>query len=265
VNKRPGFVTATGIVVAAILLVGLLAWSLIVGPGLFSPGGLNAAAKTQPLGGVTSHAQIKDCGACHTAPWSSQTMADKCNACHTDVRTQIQGHSGIHGGLVGAMSSSTCSTCHSDHRGPNGALTANFNHNRYPFKLTGKHASVPCNQCHTQAANLQDLQNTPQDCYSCHAKNDKHGGTFGKSCGQCHSTSTWANAKFDHTVFPVGHGTDKQASTCTTCHPSGFNTYTCYGCHQHTTASVQSDHEGQSLATLATCIRCHPGGRAAGN
>lgn len=249
-----------------VTLLGIVVWMVLQGPALFSPGPLNAQAKTQALGGVTSHAQLAHrCGACHAAPWSSQTMADRCDACHTDVGTQIQGHSGIHGGLVGAMSSPTCGVCHSEHLGPNGALTANFDHNAFPFKLTGAHASVACQLCHTSAASLQDLRNTPQDCYSCHAKVDKHAGTFGKMCGQCHSTTTWANAKFDHTVFPLNHGSNQQAATCTTCHPNGFSTYTCLGCHFHTPASVQSDHEGKSLAALADCIHCHPGGRSAGN
>ena len=175
-------------------LVGLLVWMLVMGPDLFSPGSLNSQAKAQTLGGVTSHAQLaRDCGACHAAPWSSQTMDDKCLACHTDVRTQVKGHSGIHGGMLGATSSS-CKACHSEHLGPNGALTANFNHDSFPFKLTGKHASVPCQQCHANATSLQDLRNTPQDCYSCHAKDDKHGGSFGRLCGQCHKTTDWGDA-----------------------------------------------------------------------
>jgi hypothetical protein len=266
VSGRRLSLSGTGVVIAAVAVLGLVAWILIQGPALFSPGALNAQAKAQTLGGVTSHAKLAgNCGACHAAPWSGHTMTDRCLACHKDVSAQIQGHSGVHGGLVGALSTSACRACHSEHRGPNGALTANFDHNKFAFKLTGKHADVPCNQCHTQAASLQDLRSTPQDCFSCHAKSDTHGGSFGKLCGQCHSTDSWANAKFNHTIFPVSHGSDQQVATCKTCHPANFSTYTCYGCHRHTTASVQSDHEGQSLASLADCIRCHPGGRGAGN
>ncbi len=192
-------------------------------------------------------------------------MADRCDACHADVAAQIKGHNGIHGGLVGAMSSPSCGACHSDHLGPNGPLTANFNHNAFPFKLTGKHATTPCQLCHANATSLQALRNTPQDCYSCHANVDKHGGTFGKLCGQCHNTSSWAGATFNHTIFPINHGTNQQASTCKTCHPTNFSTYTCFGCHFHSPASVQSGHEGQSAASLADCIRCHPGGKVLDN
>jgi hypothetical protein len=265
VKDRPRFLSGTRVLVAAVTLFGILVWMLIQGATLFSPGGLNAQAKTKTLGGVATHAQLgANCGACHAAPWSSRTMDDRCVACHKDVATQMQGNNGIHGGLVGAMSSPACRVCHSEHRGPNGALTANFNHNALPFKLTGAHVNVPCQQCHTAARSTQGLANTPQDCYSCHANVDKHNGTFGTDCGQCHSTTSWANATFDHTIFPIDHGTNQQASTCKTCHPTDFSTYTCLGCHFHTPASVQSDHEGKSLASLTDCIRCHPGGRSAG-
>ncbi len=266
-TDRPRFLSGTRVLAAAVTLAGILVWMLLQGQTLFSPGGLNAQAKSQTLGGVASHAQLGGgCGACHAAPWSTRTMADRCIACHADVGTQISGKGGIHGGLMAAIGASACSVCHSEHLGPNGALTANFNHNDFPFKLTGAHVNVPCQLCHTTAASLQDLRNTPQDCYSCHAKDDHHNGTFGTDCGACHTTTSWADATFDHTIFPLNHGTNQQASTCTTCHPnSNFSTYTCYGCHFHTTASVLSDHEGQSLASLADCIRCHPGGRSAGN
>jgi hypothetical protein len=265
-NDRPRFVSGTRVAVAVVTLLGILVWMLIQGETLFSPGGLNAQAKGTTLGGVTSHAQLGGkCGACHAAPWSSRTMADRCLVCHADVSAQIQGHNGIHGGLVGAMASPTCGVCHSDHRGPNGQLTANFNHDNLPFKLTGAHASVACQLCHVNAASLQDLKNTAQDCYSCHQSVDKHGGAFGKLCDQCHSTTSWLNAKFDHTIFPLNHGSNQQTATCTTCHPTDFSTYTCLGCHFHTTASVQSGHEGQNVAALMDCIKCHPGGRQAGN
>lgn len=265
-NDRPRFLSSTRILAAVVTLGAIGLWMVIWGQTMFSPGGLNAQAKTQPIGGVTTHAQIgRDCGACHAAPWSAQTMDDRCVACHTDVATQISGNTGLHGGFVKAMGTTTCRVCHSEHLGPNGGLTANFDHSKFPFKLTGAHLTVPCQDCHTNVSSLQDFKNTPTDCYSCHAKDDHHNGTFGTQCGACHTTTSWSDVTFNHTVFPIDHGTNQQSSTCTTCHPnSDFSTYTCLNCHFHAPARVLSDHEGKSLAALADCIQCHPGGKAAG-
>ncbi len=267
-SKRPGFVSASGDRGRRRRRSwACLAWVADRGPALFSPGALNAQAKGQTLGGVTSHAQLAELRRLShrplelRRPWPTGAWP----ATPTS-RSQIQGHSGLHGGLVGALSSPTCGGCHTEHHGPNGALTANFNHNRFPFKLTGKHASVPCKPVPHAAPRPSKTCGTHlRTATRATPRTTSTTGLSASSCGQCHSTSSWADAKFDHKIFPVDHGTDKQASTCTTCHPSDFNTYTCYGCHQHTTASVQADHEGQNVAALADCIRCHPGGRAAGN
>jgi hypothetical protein len=266
-TTRPSVFSPTGITAAVVLVVVVIALTLLLGPVLFSPGSLNSQAKAAPLGGVASHAQLGNhCGACHTAPLSSQTMADKCMACHADIRAEISGKTGLHGSLLGTQTP-TCAGCHPDHRGPNGSLTAltgSFSadmHSAFPFKLTGKHATLQCSACHASAKSLQDFQKTPQDCNSCHAKDDKHKGSFGTQCGSCHTTAGWTGASFNHDIFPVNHGTDKQASTCQTCHPSGTTTYTCFGCHQHTQANVVSGHEGQSLAALTDCIKCHAGGK----
>jgi hypothetical protein len=260
VKSRLGFLSASGAVVAAVAVVGVVGISVVKGPVLFSPGGLSAMSKGHTYGGVSSHAQIKGCGSCHSAPWSSQTMADKCLACHTDVASQMQSGSGIHAQMAGSVSSPTCKGCHTDHHGPNGTTTF-FDHSKTSFKLTGAHTKVACNLCHGNATSLQDFRNAPTTCYGCHAKNDPHKGSFGQQCDQCHNTSSWAGANFKHDIIPVNHGTDQQASTCQTCHPNGTGTYTCYGCHRHTPANVQSGHEGQSAAQLADCIRCHKGGK----
>jgi hypothetical protein len=264
-KERLGFMSVSGAVYAAVAVAIVLAWSMIGGAGLYSAGGLNAMATGASLGGVSSHAELgAKCEACHTPPWSTVTMGDRCMACHADIITQIQGHTGIHGGLLGALSAPTCQTCHSEHRGPNGPLTANFDHNILTFKLLGKHASVPCNKCHTNAGSLQDLRNTPQDCYSCHAKDDNHKGAFGTLCGQCHTPSGWTDATFDHTIFPVNHGSQEQVATCQTCHPNGVTTYTCLGCHRHTASNIASEHEN-GVTAQSNCIPCHRGGRGGGD
>ena len=269
-NGRPGFFSPTGVAAAVVLVLVVVALTLVLGPVLFSPGSLNAQAKTAPLGGVASHAQLGNhCGACHTAPWSSQTMAGKCMACHKDIGTEISGKTGLHGALLSTVKP-TCGGCHPDHRGPNATLTqltGSFSasmHDSFAFKLTGKHATIQCSACHANAKSLQDFQKTPQDCNSCHGKSDPHKGSFGTQCGSCHNTSGWGGASFNHDIFPVNHGSNQQTATCQTCHPSGRSTYTCFGCHAHTQSNVVGQHEGKSLSQLTNCIQCHKGGSGGG-
>ena len=121
-NERARFLSGTRVLAAVVTFLGILVWMLLQGQTLFSPGGLNAQAKGQSLGGVTSHAQLGgNCGACHAAPWSSLTMDDRCNSCHKDVAAQIQGNNGIHGGLMGAMSSQAAASVIRITVGPTGS------------------------------------------------------------------------------------------------------------------------------------------------
>ena len=125
---------------------------------------------------------------------------------------------------------------------------------------------MPCNDCHEGAQSIQDYQKAPQDCYSCHAKDDEHeGARTGRSAAPATPPTGWDDVTFDHKVFPVDHGSDEQKATCQTCHPNGTNTYTCFGCHAHTTGNVVGEHEGKSLAELTDCIKCHQGGGGGGD
>lgn len=339
-RDRLGCLSVSGGALAAVVVAVIVAWTLLGGPALFSPGALNAVSKSRTLGGVTSHAQLSNCDACHPAPWSSQTMADRCLGCHTDVLAQVDGARGLHGHIVGGSVSPTCRGCHPDHRGASAALTvtdasfpheltsyslvghrrtakgaqvtcsdchphgltafdqatcydchtklnagfmsphvvtfgrqcvpchdgsgqfgSDFDHSKLPFKLTGKHVTLACGRCHTNTASAQAMHDTPSECISCHASVDKHKGSFGRLCGQCHTADGWANANFNHAIFPVDHGSREQKPTCQTCHPNDVSTYTCFGCHRHSPASVTQQHEGRAAASLTDCIRCHSGNR----
>ena len=85
--KLPGFLTPLGLLLAAGALVARRRSSRWPAAGT-SSAPARSAPPTQPgavLGGVSSHAALgADCAACHTAPWSSQSMDDLCLACHTD-------------------------------------------------------------------------------------------------------------------------------------------------------------------------------------
>ena len=224
-SDRPGFLSPTGILAAAVLVVAVIGVTLVAGPSLFSPGSLNSQAKALTLGGVASHAELAhDCGACHPAPWSSRTMADKCLACHAKFGDEIKAKAGTHGRLVGMQSAPTCRGCHPEHHGPKGALTsldgATFPHDLTAFSLggheeTAKGAKFACADCHPK-----DYATTFDQavCADCHAAIDaafmtKHEATFGKDCLACHDGS--GNASVDHTKFAF------KLTGCIKCHPGG--------------------------------------------
>jgi len=191
------------------------------------------------------------CADCHPASILTFKQA-VCVRCHRDLDAAFMDrHETTYG--------RDCLPCH-DGTGRDGA---DFDHSAVPFKLTGAHAKVACGDCHTAARSRDGIARTPQDCYACHAADDEHDGAYGKRCEDCHSAEAWDQVTFDHEVFPLDHGSEERKASCETCHPASTGSYTCYGCHEHTEANVLGEHEGQGLAELAACIRCHPGGREA--
>jgi hypothetical protein len=179
------------------------------------------------------------CNTCHVNGYSKfdQTV---CTNCHQQIKADfMQSHLQAYG--------ENCLVCH------DGIDTYghNFSHANVTFQLTGKHASLDCGACHTGARSIADLKATPQDCYSCHAKDDAHQGQFGTGCGACHTTSGWLPASFDHSVtkFPLtgAHLT----LTCSQCHTTADFTNLstdCYSCHAKDDA-----HQGQFGTGCGTC------------
>ncbi len=365
---------------------------------MFSAGGLNAETG-QNYGGVSSHAQITECSACHAAPWSADSMADRCASCHTDIAAQMFDVARLHGIIMEKSGSLACRDCHPEHRGATAPLTDlsgnvfphetlgfslkyhqrkagdepficadchgedvkifasdscqnchgemdivftkghilsfgtdclachngvdKFDHNLAAFKLEGEHQKAACEDCHQN--NL--YKDTPSDCYSCHKNDDEHDGKFGTDCSACHFPNNWDDANFDHNksdfpltgahvsldceachkngqfdgilsscvschaepvshagqfgkdcvachntnawtpaqfsgehTFPLDHGESGNTS-CVTCHPVGFKSYTCYGCHEHNEANVSSKHREEGISNFENCMECHANGR----
>jgi hypothetical protein len=247
VAKSGPVIVAMSALVAGVILV------FITGQSILSPGPLNAVASNITLGGVRSHAEIS-CGGCHAPPWGSDTMADRCLSCHKDVASQIQAGTGLHGTTLTVGNTVTCTGgCHSEHNGATTSLS-NFDHNQTNFPLTGRHLTVACQLCHTNGV----YTGTPTTCFACHQKDDAHSGVYGQDCGSCHNTGGWSPATFNGThTFPMNHGTGR-TSPCVTCHPAGLQTYSCYGCHEHTVSNIQRKHE--NIANLDDCVSCHPTG-----
>ncbi|MFN8411290.1 MAG: cytochrome c3 family protein [Anaerolineales bacterium] len=329
-TNRLGCLTSTGIFATLITLALIAGFGFVKGEDLFSPGELNNQIG-ESMGGVSAHAQITECESCHTAPWETARMADRCVVCHTEIAQQMFDVAQLHGAITQKNSTLACRDCHPEHRGETASLTdlgnnvfphealgfslqghqvkANreaflcsdchgdnvstfasdscqschsqmdiaftqahllsfgtdclachdgvdrygddFNHNQFTFKLTGEHANASCTNCHLDARSVTDLQNTPQTCSSCHQKDDPHAGAFGTDCGACHSAEGWTPAKFDHNLSTFKLEGKHAEVQCESCHQNNVFKGTptdCYSCHQK-----DDEHHGQNGTDCATC------------
>jgi hypothetical protein len=246
-----------------------------------------------------------DCAACHTtAGWLPATVNHNLFAFKLDGKHVNVACESCHVNNVFQGTPSDCNSCHAKddaHQGQFGRdcaachttagwLPATFDHNLSAFKLTGKHANVACESCHVNHV----FQGTPTDCYSCHAKNDEHNGSFGTGCGSCHTTSGWLPANFDHGIFPLtgGHAglqcirchkvpgvchadpayhAGMFGTNCAQCHSTNNWLASYSGSHPNTCGGQCINHEGASCRdchttnlSSATCTKCHdsnnPGG-----
>ena len=355
-RKNVGCLSLSGFSSALITLVLITAAFLLKGGTLFSAGALNAEHGDEILGGVASHQEIgSDCKSCHSAPWEADTMADRCMACHTDIRTELESNSGLHGILVQRQLSTVgfkfhgnansallsipaqsaplrCLDCHHEHRGAQAplveialadfphddlnfslrshqhkadsqpftcsdchegnyttpldtttcvnchfsmdavftqvhslefgvdclnchdgleTLASTFDHNLLPFQLTGQHAQAGCSKCHLNARSIVDLKSAPQDCFSCHQQDDYHTGQLGQNCEACHTPEGWDQAKVDHSLFAFKLTGAHVNADCILCHQN--NTYKgtpqdCQSCHQK-----DEPHAGRFGLECASC------------
>jgi Cytochrome c3 len=195
--------------------------------------------------------KIANCFDCHKSGGDFSGLSTDCYSCHKKDydNTNNPNH-------MSANFSTDCTQCHTIMTW----ASANFDHNQTGFPLTGKHATVSCQNCHTNG-----YTNTPTDCYSCHQADFQNTNDpnhvaqgFPTDCSQCHSTNGWGDATFDHnnTGFPLT-GAHVNVS-CAQCHTNGYtNTPTdCYSCHQ---ADFQNttDPNHVALGYPHDCTQCH--------
>jgi hypothetical protein len=230
--------------------------------------------RAHPLGAGDDSFRCLDCH-----PGSPTTFTPPaCLACHEERdRPYMAQHVGTFG--------TACLSCH-DGIDSYGAA---FDHATYP--LTGGHDGAQCSACHQGQTTIRALQATTTACAACHAADDIHDGRLGTSCGECHTTATWADATLDHdlTRFPlVGRHVgalceschvDRQwtgiGRTCRTCHAgddphAGQFPGDCARCHAATGwGDVTFDHAKTGFALTGghakpACVACHPDGRYVG-
>lgn len=233
-----------------------------------------------------------DCGRCHTPrnfldrsvmvrahqttrfPLTGAHLMADCQACHAPV---AQGHlsfvnrptqcAGCHFAKYALTTnpahqaagfSQVCEQCH---------LTiswdrAAYDHASSGFALTGAHKNLSCstNGCHADGVYAK---RAGVSCVSCHLANFSNTTNpphqtagFPQSCADCHSTATWAGARFAHTWFPISSGRHSGIA-CTTCHATS-GTYTLFSCR-----TCHGDTHGKNY-TDQQCYSCHPTGQGGG-
>ena len=214
----------------------------------------------RPIGLVGEHANTRfplvgrhaatACVLCHErAPTGDYRGAPlHCDQCHMDDLRRAAAPDHRRLGWV-----NRCERCHI----PTSWGGAGFTHSFYP--LTGQHAVINCNACHIG----DTFGRLPRDCFSCHmddhARAEDH-DIFGLACQQCHNTTTWEGAVFNHR-FPIKgpHKLD-----CIECHvdPNPRN-FDCLSCHEHNRIDTDKDHDEVAGYTYdsPSCVRCHPNGK----
>lgn len=254
---------------------------------------LAAAARAETLESALSpgkliagHADLEvNCAQCHVR-FNKAGQTGLCLDCHKDVARDVQAHQGFHGRLK----EKECRACHTEHKGRNMNIAPfdprSFDHRLTDFPLKGAHAApkIECRDCHSAGKKFRDASS---DCFSCHRKDDKHKGSLGTQCADCHLETDWKKTRFDHskTRFPL---TGKHRDVvCSACHrdPSFKGAPTqCVACHRKDDkhkerfgAKCESCHTDKDWKTIlfnhdrdtkyalkgkhrfATCASCHTG------
>jgi hypothetical protein len=263
ISNRLGCLTFNGLAGALIVLVGVVFAGFFKGGAMFSPGALNAKTGQAVLGGVTSHAEISQCSACHALPLSGQTMATKCLDCHTDL---VQDPKNFHNVMVAQGKNTGCNGCHTDHRGAGASMTelnlSAFPHSQVGFSLQAHQkmadgSPFQCSGCHPNGY----IGFEQAVCTNCHTSLDAaftegHAALFGQTCLACHDGKDTYGKNFSHQNVAFTLTGKHSAVICQQCHSGAKTTadlkntpQDCNACHAKNDA-----HNGQFGQD---CAHCH--------
>jgi hypothetical protein len=187
---------------------------------------------TFPLRG--EHVKVK-CDTCHTGDLYRDKLATTCVSCHK----KDDAHK--------AQLGNRCEQCH---RETGWRRKVAFDHDLTRFPLIGRHAIVPCEECHRTTT----FKDAPRACASCH-KDSHHEGRLTSNCARCHNPNGWVRWRFDHnaqTRYPLDGA--HQGLNCHACHTVKAVakislSKTCVSCHNRD--DVHQGSFGKS------CERCH--------
>ncbi|MGC4114757.1 MAG: hypothetical protein QM765_09135 [Myxococcales bacterium] len=211
-----------------------------------------------PLQGRHAKAACRDC---HVRGFG-QALPKTCAGCHRDV----------HQGQLGQR----CEGCHEveNWRSRFGAEA----HRRTNFPLSGRHAFVPCEECHFDSRDRGFGRQTLA-CIDCHQADFQKAGLTafdhlaagtGTACNQCHDPWSFSPARFaaHDDCFEISAG-PHSGIRCRDCHTSltgvamtgtcFTRTAACTNCHEHTCARTDRRHDevpGYQCKDRK-CYECH--------
>lgn len=174
------------------------------------------------------------CKSCHRSPDFRGPVATSCASCHKDVHAAEFGNH--------------CETCH-DARGWESRFGPDA-HRMTNFPLTGRHAAIPCEECHLEQRDRRFTRAT-RDCFGCHqADYARTAGTtvdhvragFGTDCQSCHFPTRFKGARF------AAH------DTCFQINAGPHAGIPCFDCH---TSLANAQVTGACVTNTADCMRCH--------
>lgn len=238
----------------------------------------NLRAQLSPGPLHQSHAAwegVENCGKCHSP--NKKAFAEKCLACHSFLKEQIQNSKGLHR----TTEYKNCQECHVEHQGLKYDLVwwergmQNFDHTLTGYVLEGKHQKLLCRACHKpelianseklKALNLnlsRTFMGLESMCTNCHT--DEHRGQFVSACVDCHNQDDWKPVPgFDHNRTDFVLTGKHFVIACAKCHMTvvdnrtesdsdfvqftGISGQNCTSCHKDV-------HSGR-LGT--NCQKCH--------
>lgn len=280
------------------LLALLLATRALAGESADLPLAWLAQADLTPKsipGGPMGHNPSEEtrCEACHTAqswseaafahdrtgfPLQGQHATTRCQNCHvkdstTPVSRMCSGcHRDPHEGDFGRR----CEGCHDAQ-----SWKAFFDvdaHRRTNFPLVGRHAILPCTECHTNMLNNRFSRQTV-DCVACHQVD--YNSTvatpvnhlvlgFSTQCRDCHSAFRFKGAHFakHNDCFLITSG-PHSGIECMNCHTTlagaqangtcATNSAACSNCHVHLCAQMTTIHANVAgfQCKDRKCYECH--------
>jgi len=202
---------------------------------------------------ISGHAELEsECTNCHVR-LRDTTQKKLCLDCHDHkpVAEDILKKQGFHGKDKNARALD-CKACHSDHKGRDAQVVwldkDKFDHQFTDFDLEGRHKLVECEGCHLKDKKYREAKKI---CNDCHSEDDIHKGDLGEKCEDCHATSGWSQAEFDHDKTDFKLKFSHQRVACNACHLSEKYKDTptrCVDCH-----AIRDVHSNRFGKNCATC------------